>query len=82
LRTAITTLGVASSGGGLHGLPAAARLTHCPFPAMALTGVPSPTNRVGVSSGAESGTTPALAPLINPVVDSLVEPGVSHIEMP
>jgi hypothetical protein len=49
---------------------------------MALTGVPSPTNRVGVSSGAESGTTPALAPLINPVVDSLVEPGVSHIEMP
>jgi hypothetical protein len=33
-------------------------------------------------SGAESGATPALAQLINPVVDSLVEPGVSHIEMP
>jgi len=43
-----------------------------------------PPRRTGLafSSGAESGTTPALAPLINPVVDSLAEPGVSHVEMP
>ncbi len=48
----------------------------------ALTEVPSPTNRLGVRSGGEGGTTPALAAVINPIVDALTELGVRHIEMP
>jgi carbon-monoxide dehydrogenase large subunit len=54
------------------------------FPAMttALSEVPSPTNRLGVRSGGEGGTTPALAVVINAIVDALAEVGVSHIEMP
>jgi aerobic carbon-monoxide dehydrogenase large subunit len=54
------------------------------FPALktALSEVPSPTNRLGVRSGGEGGTTPALAAVINAIVDALTELGVRHIEMP
>ncbi|HZT90387.1 MAG TPA: xanthine dehydrogenase family protein molybdopterin-binding subunit [Stellaceae bacterium] len=48
----------------------------------ALSEVPSPTNRLGVRSGGEGGTTPALAVVINAIVDALAEMGVRHIEMP
>ena len=48
----------------------------------ALSEVPSPTNRLGVRSGGEGGTTPALAVVINAIVDALSEFGVHHIEMP
>ena len=54
------------------------------LPALAteLSEVPSPTNRLGVRSGGEGGTTPALAVVINAIVDALSEFGVEHIEMP
>jgi aerobic carbon-monoxide dehydrogenase large subunit len=54
------------------------------FPALktALSEVPSPSNRLGVRSGGEGGTTPALAAVINAIVDALAELGVTHIEMP
>jgi len=48
----------------------------------ALSEVPSPSNRLGVRSGGEGGTTPALAAVINAIVDALAEFGVRHIEMP
>jgi carbon-monoxide dehydrogenase large subunit len=48
----------------------------------ALSEVPSPSNRLGVRSGGEGGTTPALAAVINAIVDALSEFGVHHIEMP
>jgi aerobic carbon-monoxide dehydrogenase large subunit len=48
----------------------------------ALSEVPAPTNRLGVRSGGEGGTTPALAAIINAIVDALSELGVRHIEMP
>jgi aerobic carbon-monoxide dehydrogenase large subunit len=48
----------------------------------ALSEVPAPTNRLGVRSGGEGGTTPALAAVINAIVDALSELGVRHIEMP
>ena len=50
--------------------------------ATTLSEVPSPTNRLGVRSGGEGGTTPALAAVINAIVDALAELGVRHIEMP
>ena len=53
-----------------------------PALATALSEVPSPTNRLGVRSGGEGGTTPALAVVINAIVDALSEFGVEHIEMP
>jgi carbon-monoxide dehydrogenase large subunit len=53
-----------------------------PFLATALSEVPSPTNRLGVRSGGEGGTTLALAAVINAIVDALAELGVRHIEMP
>ncbi len=53
-----------------------------PYLATALSEVPSPTNRLGVRSGGEGGTTPALAVVINAIVDALAEYGVSHLEMP
>ena len=53
-----------------------------PFLATALSEVPAPTNRLGVRSGGEGGTTPALAAVINAVVDALADLGVRHIEMP
>jgi aerobic carbon-monoxide dehydrogenase large subunit len=54
------------------------------FPALktALSEVPSPSNRLGVRSGGEGGTTPALAAVINAIVDALSELGVCHVEMP
>jgi len=54
------------------------------FPSFAteLSEVPSPTNRLGVRSGGEGGTTPALAAVVNAIVDALSDLGVSHIEMP
>ena len=47
-----------------------------------LSEVPAPSNRLGVRSGGEGGTTPALAVVINAIVDALAEYGVSHIDMP
>jgi len=58
------------------------RATHFPAFTTALSEVPSPTNRLGVRSGGEGGTTPALAAVINAVVDALAELGVRHVEMP
>jgi aerobic carbon-monoxide dehydrogenase large subunit len=54
------------------------------FPEMktALSEVPSPTNPLGVRSGGEGGTTPALGAVINAIVDALSPLGVRHIEMP
>ncbi len=40
------------------------------------------TQRLGVRSGGEGGTTPALGVVINAIVDALSELGVRHIEMP
>jgi carbon-monoxide dehydrogenase large subunit len=48
----------------------------------ALSEVPSPSNRLGVRSGGEGGTTPALAAVVNAVVDALSALGVRHLEMP
>ena len=62
-----------------YAMPRAATL---PFLATALSEVPSPTNRLGVRSGGEGGTTPALAAVINAIVDAIAEFGVRHIEMP
>ncbi len=50
--------------------------------ATAFSEVPTPTNRLGVRSGGEGGTTPALAVVINAIVDAVAEFGVRHIEMP
>jgi carbon-monoxide dehydrogenase large subunit len=58
------------------------RATTFPELVTALSEVPSPTNRLGVRSGGEGGTTPALGVVINAVVDALAEFGVTHIEMP
>jgi hypothetical protein len=49
---------------------------------MALTEIPSPTNRVAVSFRSRERHGPSAGPVINRVVDSLAEPGMSHIEMP
>jgi CO/xanthine dehydrogenase Mo-binding subunit len=46
-----------------------------PFLATALSEVSTPTNRLGVRSGGEGGTTPALAAVINAIVDALAELG-------
>ena len=62
-----------------YGMPRADTL---PFLATALSEVPAPSNRLGVRSGGEGGTTPALAAVINAIVDALAELGVRHIEMP
>ena len=48
----------------------------------AVSEVSSPSNRLGVRSGGEGGTTPALAAVINAIVDALTELRVRHIEMP
>jgi aerobic carbon-monoxide dehydrogenase large subunit len=48
----------------------------------ALSEIPSPTNPLGVRSGGEGGTTPALAAVINAIIDALSPLGVRHIEMP
>ena len=82
LRTATTTLTPGSF------LRRASWTTPCRAPIFsprlttALSEVPSPTNRLGVRSGGEGGTTPALAVVVNAIVDALAELGVRHIEMP
>jgi aerobic carbon-monoxide dehydrogenase large subunit len=53
-----------------------------PFLKTALSEVLAPTNRLGVRSGGEGGTTPALGAVVNAIVDALAELGVRHIEMP
>ena len=53
-----------------------------PFFATAPSEVPALTNRLGVRSGGEGGTTPALGAVINAIVHALSELGVRHIEMP
>jgi carbon-monoxide dehydrogenase large subunit len=58
------------------------RANTLPLLTSALSEVPSPTNRLGVRSGGEGGTTPALAAVINALVDALAELRVRHIEMP
>jgi carbon-monoxide dehydrogenase large subunit len=62
-----------------YGMP---RADNLPFLATALSEVPAPSNRLGVRSGGEGGTTPALAAVINAIVDALAKLGVHHIEMP
>ncbi|HTI81020.1 MAG TPA: xanthine dehydrogenase family protein molybdopterin-binding subunit [Acetobacteraceae bacterium] len=47
-----------------------------------LSEVPAPSNPLGVRSGGEGGTTPALAVVVNAIVDALGELGVRHVEMP
>lgn len=64
------------------GYPAAGGADTLPFSSDGVTGVPSPTNRVGVSFRRRERHDPSAGPVINTVVDSLAEPGVSHIEMP
>ena len=58
------------------------RADHFPPLETALSEVPAPTNPLGVRSGGEGGTTPALAAVINAIVDALSELGVRHVEMP
>ena len=58
------------------------RASTLPALTTALSEVPTPTNPLGVRSGGEGGTTPALAAVINAIVDALAEYGVRHIEMP
>jgi carbon-monoxide dehydrogenase large subunit len=53
-----------------------------PFFATQIGETPSPLNPLGIRSGGEGGTTPALAVVINAIVDALSEFGVTHIEMP
>jgi carbon-monoxide dehydrogenase large subunit len=53
-----------------------------PYLKTALSEVPAPTNRLGVRSAGEGGTTPALAAVVNAIVDALAELGVRHVEMP
>ena len=48
----------------------------------ALNEVLSPTNPLGIKSGGEGPTTPALAAVINAIVDALSEYGIRDIEMP
>jgi carbon-monoxide dehydrogenase large subunit len=50
--------------------------------ATAIGETPSPLNPLGIRSGGEGGTTPALAVVVNAIVDALSEYGVTHIEMP
>jgi aerobic carbon-monoxide dehydrogenase large subunit len=42
----------------------------------------SPTNPLGIKSGGEGATTPALAVVVNAAVDALAHLGIEHIEMP
>ncbi|HVB68328.1 MAG TPA: xanthine dehydrogenase family protein molybdopterin-binding subunit [Acetobacteraceae bacterium] len=58
------------------------RATTLPALRTALSEVPTPTNKLGVRSGGEGGTTAALAVVVNAIVDALAEFGVRHVEMP
>jgi carbon-monoxide dehydrogenase large subunit len=62
-----------------YAIPRAGTLS---FMVTALSEVPAPTNKLGVRSGGEGGTTPALAAVINAIIDALSDLGVRHIEMP
>ncbi len=61
---------------------AIARADTLPSFKTAISEVRAPGNRLGVRSGGEGGTTPALAVVINAIVDACAELGVRHIEMP
>jgi carbon-monoxide dehydrogenase large subunit len=58
------------------------RADEVPFFETALNEVLSPTNPLGIKSGGEGPTTPALAVVINAIVDALAEYGVRDIRMP
>ena len=58
------------------------RADQLPMFETALNEVLSPTNPLGIKSGGEGPTTPALAAVINAIVDALSEYGVRDIEMP
>jgi len=58
------------------------RADELPMFATALNEVLSPTNPLGIKSGGEGPTTPALAVMINAIVDALRDYGVRDIEMP
>jgi len=58
------------------------RADELPMFATALNEVLSPTNPLGIKSGGEGPTTPALAVVINAVVNALRDFGVRDIEMP
>jgi carbon-monoxide dehydrogenase large subunit len=47
-----------------------------------LSEVPSPNNALGVRSGGEGGTTPALAVVSNAVTDALAHLGVGRVALP
>ena len=59
-----------------------ARADELPLFRTAVNEVLSPTNPLGIKSGGEGPTTPALAVIINAIVDALREYGVRDIEMP
>ena len=58
------------------------RATDLPSFATELSEVPASSHPLGVRSGGEGGTTPALGVVINAIVDALWHLGVRHIEMP
>jgi carbon-monoxide dehydrogenase large subunit len=58
------------------------RADNLPSLETALSEVPSPTNRLGVRSEGEGGTTSVLAAVINAAVDALTELAVPHIKLP
>ncbi len=58
------------------------RADDVPFFETAFNEVLSPTNPLGIKSGGEGPTTPALAVVINAIVDALTEYGVRDIRMP
>lgn len=44
--------------------------------------IPATTNPLGIRSGGEGATTPALAVVVNAIVDALRDYGIAHLEMP
>jgi len=58
------------------------RADHFPMFTVEIKEVLSPTNPLGVKSGGEGGTTPALAVIVSAVTDALKEYGVRDIQMP
>jgi carbon-monoxide dehydrogenase large subunit len=62
-----------------YGMP---RFDNMPSFTVEIAEVLSPTNPLGIKSGSEGGTTPALAVIVNAVVDALSEFGVRDISMP
>jgi carbon-monoxide dehydrogenase large subunit len=62
-----------------YGMP---RFDNLPSFKTEIAEVLSPTNPLGIKSGGEGGTTPALSVIVNAVVDALSEIGVRDIAMP